>query len=417
MRRLIVLVGVGAVLLGACASGDGGGTPDDATGDETGDAVDLDRYLDAADAVPLAESDAAEPPVLPASAGGATGCSRYVFREYEGQVLTSLVEGPLGRQVRCQDVELPCSYEDLVELEASGEDVPDELGLTRTELAKLVDQLDAVREVVVSYSDVDDACRDGYRSDQIQTPNMGSHFTNGAYVADGVFDPARPEILIYAAADGAAPTADTYGQCVGGTWTGGDVEIVAAAFLLSTGQVGDDHPDAFVGDFDNWHVHYNLCRGAGRDTIVPEEECEARGGRWSATLGWMIHAWVAPGFDNQLGVFSMWNPTVWPQTDAETIEGARTATVADAPPGSAFVPIENFSFPTVEVDAGDPVIWSNSDSVPHTITAGSQASPRDDFDSGVLAPGQSFELTFDESGGYRYFCALHPDMNGTVIVH
>lgn len=419
MRRLLVSGAIAAVLLVACTPGDDAAstdTPDSARTDAADDPLDAERYVDAAADVPLAETDAAEPPVLPASAGGATGYSRYVFRDFEGRVLTSLVEGPLGRQVRCQEVELPCSYEDLVDLAASGAEVPDELGLEDAQLAELVDQLDVVRDVVVEHADVNRACRAGYRSDRIQTPNMGSHFTNSAYVADGVFDPERPEILIYAAAGGTRPTADTYGQCVDGVWTGGDVEIVAASFLLPLQRAGEDHPDAFAGGLDNWHVHYNLCRGSGRDTIVPRSECEERGGRWSARLGWMIHAWVAPGFDNQLGVFSMWNPTVWPESDPAAIKEARTATVADAPGGTAFVPIENFSFGTVEAEVGKPVRWTNSDSVPHTVTAGSQAAPDDDFDSGVFAPGESYELSFDEPGEYRFFCALHPDMNGTVVV-
>ena len=38
------------------------------------------------------------------------------------------------------------------------------------------------------------------------------------------------------------------------------------------------------------------------------------------------------------------------------------------------------------------------------------------LDSGVLAPSQSFSLTFDQPGEYSYFCVLHPDMQGTIIV-
>ncbi|MCZ7531158.1 MAG: plastocyanin/azurin family copper-binding protein [Acidimicrobiia bacterium] len=414
MRRLVVLTALVAVTIAACTSGGGDSGADSTPAVET--EADFDQYLAEAAAVPLADSDAAEPPVLPTSAGGASGYTRYVFREFEGQVLTSLVEGPLGRQVRCQDVELPCSYEDLKELHESDDEIPEELGLDADELATLVGELDQTRAVIERYADVNDACADGYFSDRTQSPNMGSHFTKYSLIADGEFDPGEPEILIYAAAGGVEPTPEIVGQCKNGQWDGGEMEIVAAAYIVLTGQVGDDHPEGYTGEIDNWHVHYNLCRGIGRDSIVTEEECEARGGRWAGTLGWMMHAWVAPGYDNQLGVFSMWNPTVWPISDPEVIKGERTATISDAAPGAALASIENFSFGDVEVEAGNAVTWANSDSVAHTVTAGSASSPLDVFDSGVFAPGESFEVTFDEPGEYEFFCTLHPDMSGTVIV-
>ncbi len=40
----------------------------------------------------------------------------------------------------------------------------------------------------------------------------------------------------------------------------------------------------------------------------------------------------------------------------------------------------------------------------------------DTFNSGFLAPGQSFSLIFSDPGVYAYFCHIHPGMNGVVIV-
>lgn len=37
-------------------------------------------------------------------------------------------------------------------------------------------------------------------------------------------------------------------------------------------------------------------------------------------------------------------------------------------------------------------------------------------DSDVFAPGESYEIEFHEPGQYSYFCALHPDMQGTIVV-
>ena len=409
----LALIGI---VVAACSST--GGTDQQDAAPEPDDELEalFDLYAEESAGIELAASDASEPAEVPSSAGGASGFSRYVFREVGDQVLTSLVEGPVGRQVRCLEVDLPCSYEELVELNESSAPIPDELGLTEVELAELVDQLDEVRATTERYADVDAACRDGYISDQTQTPNMGSHFFNAERLGDGEFNPSEPEILIYTQADGQSPDSDTYGQCVDGEWTGGPLTITAASFILPTSNFGNDHPEAFAGDLDNWHVHYNLCRGEGVDSIVTEEQCREQGGNWLGRLGWMIHAWAAPDYDNQLGVFGMWNPTVWPVTDPAVLRGERVATPTDLPPGAALQSIESFSFGEVTIDAGSQVVWSNSDSVAHTVNAGSPASPLTTFTSGVFAPGETYSVTFDEPGVYRYFCSLHPDMTGKVIV-
>ncbi len=65
----------------------------------------------------------------------------------------------------------------------------------------------------------------------------------------------------------------------------------------------------------------------------------------------------------------------------------------------------------IEITVGTTVIWTNSDTVPHTATAGDGA-----FDSGILDPESSFEYTFDEPGTYAYTCLIHPEMKGTIVV-
>ena len=61
-------------------------------------------------------------------------------------------------------------------------------------------------------------------------------------------------------------------------------------------------------------------------------------------------------------------------------------------------------------------MFSNSDSVPHTVTSGSLTEPARDFDSGLLATGDTFEVSFDEAGSYELFCVLHPAMTATIDV-
>jgi len=65
----------------------------------------------------------------------------------------------------------------------------------------------------------------------------------------------------------------------------------------------------------------------------------------------------------------------------------------------------------VEVVAGDTVTWSNDDSGGHTVTA-----VEGGFDSGIMTVGEAFSTTFETAGTFDYFCAIHPEMTGTVTV-
>ncbi len=105
--------------------------------------------------------------------------------------------------------------------------------------------------------------------------------------------------------------------------------------------------------------------------------------------------------------------------DAEpaTPGGATTTAVADdadapdAPEGDT-ITISDFSFRGVtEVAVGTTVVVTNADSTTHTWSADDGT-----FDSGALAPDESFEFTFTEAGEFAYFCNFHPSMTGTIVV-
>ncbi len=87
----------------------------------------------------------------------------------------------------------------------------------------------------------------------------------------------------------------------------------------------------------------------------------------------------------------------------------RTAGAQDA----AAVTIQNFAFSpaSLEVAVGTTVTWTNQNSAPHTATADDGS-----FDTGQLAQGQSGSVTFDTAGTFAYFCAIHPNMRGTITV-
>lgn len=71
----------------------------------------------------------------------------------------------------------------------------------------------------------------------------------------------------------------------------------------------------------------------------------------------------------------------------------------------------------ISVKVGTTVVWTNDDSVAHTVTSGDPNSgPTDDFDSGLIKPGKTFEHRFDSAGTTSYYCTVHPWMTGKVTV-
>jgi plastocyanin len=93
------------------------------------------------------------------------------------------------------------------------------------------------------------------------------------------------------------------------------------------------------------------------------------------------------------------------------------AWLLSAPPVRAAevaVDISDFAFQpgTVTIQVGDTVTWTNNDSVAHTATSTDDPAL---FDGG-MAPGESFSFTFTEAGSFAYFCEIHPEMEGTVVV-
>ena len=379
----------------------------------------LNEYIAEATSFDQSDSDWLLPGNLDPSAGGAPGFTRYVFRQTSAGVVPTLVEGPIGPQFRCQDEDLPCSYLELKELLESNSLIPEEMGLSREELTKLVSELDLLSQFLEEHRDVNKACEKGYLSDRIQTANMGSHFIRADAFADG-FNPGEPEIILYARADGILPSG-ALGQCRDGVWDGEPMVLVGSAFILPPTQKDNSHPEGFTGNLDNWHVHLNLCRGnsTGTDAFVPKEECEKLGGKFHETIGWMMHAWVNPEHDNELGVFSMWNPTIAPFGDTGSVEDRFLVQGENFPEGAKQSLVTNFAFEDeIEVEAGHSVHFNISDSVPHTISAGTPDAPElEEFDSGVLNPGDNFQIDTSQPGSYPLFCALHPDMTALLIVN
>jgi plastocyanin len=97
-----------------------------------------------------------------------------------------------------------------------------------------------------------------------------------------------------------------------------------------------------------------------------------------------------------------------------TASAAGTVTVSTPNTNVANVSIKNFAYNpgnvTVVLGVNNTVVWTNNDSVNHTVIS------RDNSFSSSLTPGNTFTHTFTAAGVYNYFCMIHNFMKGSVIV-
>ena len=69
----------------------------------------------------------------------------------------------------------------------------------------------------------------------------------------------------------------------------------------------------------------------------------------------------------------------------------------------------SYSPQTLEVSAGDSVVWTNRDMLVHTVTARDGA-----FDSKDIASGESWRYEVFTPGDLDYLCLYHPTMRGLL---
>jgi hypothetical protein len=119
---------------------------------------------------------------------------------------------------------------------------------------------------------------------------MGTHHVNPEAKFDDVFNPARPEFIMF---DG----------------NGRDAELTGFAWWV---QSDDGPPEGFLGDNDWWHQHPNVClspQGTWWGQGGTREACEDRGGTFLPNDDmWMVHAWVLPDWQLQFDVFQNHHP-------------------------------------------------------------------------------------------------------------
>ena len=116
---------------------------------------------------------------------------------------------------------------------------------------------------------------------------------------------------------------------------------------------------------------------------------------------------------------------VCPGNDSTSVSISASVSIV---PGSSSPSNGKFFVPRIlNISAGTTVTWTNGDLTSyksfeveqlHTVTSGSLESRNIGiyFDSSFLAAGKTFQLTFNSTGTFDYFCTIHPFMTGKVIV-
>jgi len=81
---------------------------------------------------------------------------------------------------------------------------------------------------------------------------------------------------------------------------------------------------------------------------------------------------------------------------------------------SSTVSIDNFTFSPKElkVKAGTTVTWTNHDDIAHGIASSNNAFAK----SKVIDTDDSYSFKFTAPGTYQYFCYIHRQMVGSIIV-
>lgn len=115
---------------------------------------------------------------------------------------------------------------------------------------------------------------------------------------------------------------------------------------------------------------------------------------WNWGWGGMMGSGGVMGSGGMMGPGGMMGVGAGPTAPADT--SVRMA-------GSRFEPA------TLTIAVGETVRWFNDDALPHTVSATDGS-----WDSGNLAPGQSYERRFDAAGTYPFLCRYHPGMIGTI---
>jgi plastocyanin len=96
--------------------------------------------------------------------------------------------------------------------------------------------------------------------------------------------------------------------------------------------------------------------------------------------------------------------------DSGGTAGSSEACASDA----VVIKMANIKFDPAKATAkvGQPICWTNEDTVDHDAVANSGAS----FKSALFGKGQTFTTKVDKAGTVKYECTIHPGMTGEIDV-
>ena len=88
-------------------------------------------------------------------------------------------------------------------------------------------------------------------------------------------------------------------------------------------------------------------------------------------------------------------------------------------PPAISLEIKGNECPSLEVQAGMQITWTNSDTVDHVLVLERQGENGASIASGgtdLLQPGDTFSITLIDPGQYTYYCAEDQTVFGTITV-
>lgn len=100
-----------------------------------------------------------------------------------------------------------------------------------------------------------------------------------------------------------------------------------------------------------------------------------------------------------------------PEEDTEGTGGLSSAAAAPSGPSSVAIIDNGYDPSSITVGVGQTITFTNTGQIPHTVT-----DRAGEFDSGILMTADAFRYTTTAVGTIRYFCTIHPEMSGTIIV-
>jgi plastocyanin len=278
-------------------------------------------------------------------------------------------------------------------------------------VARLLVVVAAAFVLVVGLAQVTPATGHGgdQRSEDCDGSHLGDDHTDGDHSGDGGgdCDGGASTTTAPTAPSGSTSTAPSSASVSipGRSFSPASVTIAAGGTVRWSNSDGDSHTvTADNGSFDSGIL--------------------ASGRTWSHTFSaagaFTYHCEVHPdmrGTVTVAGAGGATGSTASPAPPATKAAGSQPSAPSAAPAagGSVDRPVSMidlaFSPRSVSAVVGDSVTWTNRGSAVHTATADNGS-----FDSGMVKPGGKWRFALAKAGTFRYHCAVHPSMVGTITV-